>query len=117
MKIIFTQNFKKSLSKISSISKEDIIYLIKKYPNTNNLVLIDNLDSSQVLKGYLLSKKVRILILFQNIKWKFIPVSIVKKETSKWTNITKENYINLFLSDIEKSITDIDENNFEEIII
>lgn len=116
MKIIFTQSFKKVLSKISSISKDDIILLIKKYPNTTNLILIDNLDSSQILKGYLLSKKVRILILFQSIKWKFIPVSIVKKETSKWKNITKENYIDLFLGDIEKSIKDIDENNFEEII-
>jgi len=62
-----------------------------------------------------LSKKVTILVLFQNVKWKFIPVSIVKKETSKWKNITKQNYIDLFLGDIEKSIKDLDENKFEEI--
>ena len=79
------------------------------------MVLIDNFDSSEILKWYLLAKKVRILVLFQNIKWKFIPVSIVKKETSKWKNITKENYIELFLNDIEKSIKDLDNNDFEEV--
>ncbi|MDD5769870.1 MAG: hypothetical protein PHE25_02790 [Candidatus Gracilibacteria bacterium] len=117
MKVIFTNSFNKKLSKISSILKEDIIYLLKKYPNTNNLVLIDDLGNSKILKGYLLSKKIRILVLFQNVKSKIIPVSVIKKETSKGKNITKENYIDLFLNDIEKSIKDLDNNNFEEIII
>jgi len=117
MKIIFTLSFNKILSKIDSINKDDIIYLIKKYPNTNNLILIDNINDSKVIKWYLLWKKVRILILFQEIKGKIIPVSIVKKETTKWKNITKDNYVWLFLNDIERSIFDIDNKLFEEICI
>ena len=117
MKIVFTNNFKKSLEKISSISKENIILLLQKYPHTTNLVIIDKIDNWEIIKGYLFSKKIRILILFQNLKWKFIPVSIVKKESAKWKNITKQNYIELFLNDIDKSINDLDNNNFEEINI
>ena len=117
MKIIFTDSFKKNLIKLWSISENDIINLIKKYPNTTNLITIDNIESSKILKWYLYSKKVRILILFEYIKWKFIPVSIVKKETSKWQNIMKENYIELFWGDIDRVIIDYDNENYQEIEI
>lgn len=116
-KIILTKTFNKLLSKIWSISKQNIIDLIKKYPNSNNLIEIDILTGSVVLKGYLLSKKIRILILFQNIKWKFIPIYILKKETKKWYNISKDNYIELFWNYIDKITIDIDNNEFEEIEI
>ncbi len=117
MKIIFTDSFNKKLLQLWSISNKDIINLIKKYPNTNNLVVIDNINTSKIIKGYLFSKKIRILILFEYIKWKFIPVSIVRKESPKWKNIVKSNYIELFWNDIDKVIADIDNNNWEEIII
>lgn len=117
MKVIFTNSFTKLLSKNINISKENIVYLLSKYPNTSNLILIDSFDDSLVLKWYLLSKKVRILVLFQNVKWKFIPISIVKKESFKWRNITKNNYIDLFVNDIQKSIKDLDNDNFEEVFI
>lgn len=116
--ILFTKTFEKLLYKLWSISKDDIINLIKKYPNTNNLEKIDDIDfQTFVIKGYLLSKKVRILILFQNVKSKFIPVSIVKKESKDWWNITKENYIEIFWNHIDKSIIDIDNNDYEIIEI
>ena len=117
MKIIFTNSFNKKLLQLWNISEENIINLIKKYPNTNNLIVIDNIETSKVIKGYLFSKKIRILILFEYIKWKFIPVSIVKKETSKWKNIMKNNYIELFWNDIDKTIIDYENNNYIEIDI
>ncbi len=116
MKIVFTKNFDKLLLKLKIISQNEIISLIKKYPNTKDLIIIDNLEVAKVLKWYLSWKKIRLLVLFQYIKWKFIPISIVKKETFKWQNITKENYIKLFWNDIDKSISDIDNNNYTEVI-
>lgn len=114
MKIIFTVSFNKLLSGFPMITEEDIIELIKRYPNSNNLVTIDNIDVSKIIKWYLFSKKIRILILLQTVKWKFIPVSIVKKETFRWKNITKENYQQLFGSDIDKAIGDIDHGKYTE---
>lgn len=117
MKIIFTYSFKKNLLKLWNINENDIINLVKKYPNTRNLITIESINTSKILKWYLYSKKIRILILFEYIKWKFIPVSIMKKETSKWKNIMKDNYIELFWNDIDKVIIDYDNNNFEEVEI
>ncbi len=117
MKIIFTDSFSKKLVQLWIINKQDIINLIKKYPNTNNLIVIDNIETSKIIKGYLYFKKVRILILFEYIKGKFIPVSVVKKETSKWKNIMKNNYIELFWNDIDKTIVDYDNNNYTEVYI
>jgi len=117
MKIIFTNSFNKKLLQLWNISEENIINLIKKYPNTNNLIVIDSIETSKIIKGYLFSKKIRILILFEYIKWKFIPVSIVKKEISKWKNIMKNNYIELFWNDIDKVIIDYDNNDYIEVDI
>ena len=75
---------------------------------------IDKLEDYEVIKWYLLFKKIRILVLFQFVKWKFLPISIVKKESSKWNNIMKNNYINLFWNDIDKILLDIENNKFIE---
>ena len=50
MKIIFTVTFKKLLSSFPMIAEGDIIELIKRYPNSNNLVVIDNIDVSKIIK-------------------------------------------------------------------
>ncbi len=50
MKIIFTASFHKLLSGFPMITEEDIIELVKKYPNSNNLVVIDNIDVSKIIK-------------------------------------------------------------------
>jgi len=115
MKIIFTTSFDKKLLQLWNIDRKKVINLIKRYPNTNNLIVIDTIETSKIIKWYLYSKKIRILVLFEYIKWKFIPISIVKKESSKWKNIMKNNYIDLFGNDIDKAIYDYNNNNFIEI--
>jgi hypothetical protein len=50
MKIVFTKNFDKLLLKLKIISQNEVISLIKKYPNTKDLIIIDNLEVAKVLK-------------------------------------------------------------------
>ncbi len=114
MKIIFTNTFKKKLLKMWNLVELDIISLVKKYPNTNNLIIIDTIKTSKILKWYLLSKKIRILILFEYVKNTFIPISIIKKESYRWENIIKNNYIELFWNDIDKTINEYDNNMYIE---
>ncbi len=89
--------------------------ILSKYPNTRSLIQIDEFDDTIILKGYLLSKKVRILVLFQYVNNIFIPISLVKKESKKWNNITKQNYIDFFENDIDKAIVDIDTKDYKEV--
>lgn len=115
MKIVFTDSFLKRLNKLWNIKKDNIFDLIKKYPDTNNLILLDFFDNSKILKWYLLSKNIRIMILFEFCKWKFIPFYIWKKETKKCNNITKNNYIDLFWNDIDKILNEVINKKVEEI--
>ncbi|MBS9775445.1 hypothetical protein KGV52_01890 [Candidatus Gracilibacteria bacterium] len=117
MQVIITKSFKKQLLKLGSIHIENLLDLLKKYPHTRNLVLLDTSNTGIILKGYLLSKKVRVLILLKQTKNTFVPVSLVRKESQKGYNITKENYQKIFLQDIAKVIEQIDKNDFERIEI
>ncbi|PCI24381.1 hypothetical protein COB57_05190 [Candidatus Peregrinibacteria bacterium] len=112
-----TSSFQKSLKKINSITESDLISLFKKYPNSRQIIELDRLNDSKILKCYLLSKKVRCLVLFQYVKNIFIPVSIVKKESKFGKNISKKNYENLFSHDIEKAINDVQSHNYKTINI
>ena len=88
--IIITKFFDKNLKKIKSISLSEIIFEIKKHKEgLNNFKKIYELEGNAILKWYLLWKKVRILVLFQEVNWKYLPFYIVRKETKDWKNITK----------------------------
>lgn len=114
MRIIFTESFKKSLKNLWHITQSQIVNLIQKYPHTSQLIIIDEFDSTKILKWYLYSKKIRILILFEQVKGVYIPISIIKKETKKWENIMKKNYIEIFGNDIEKAISDYENDRYTE---
>lgn len=66
-----------------------------------------------MLKRYLLRKKVRALVLLCNVKGKYLPISVVKKETHQGKNISKETYIELFGNDILKIMKEVEKGNYE----
>jgi len=115
MKLIITKTFSKKINKLKSISINDIKNLILKLPYTNLLIEIDNFENSVILKWYLNSKKIRIIILFEKIENIYFPVSLFKKESKNWYNITKENYIKFCTHDITKAMQDYKNWFYEEI--
>lgn len=88
--ILITATFEKLVSKIKSISLNDVKLEIEKHKNwLNNFKVIWTLRSRTVIKWYLLSKKVRLIVLFQENNWSYLPFYVVKKETKDWFNISK----------------------------
>lgn len=114
MKIIWSKTFLKILKNIGSVSQKDILSLVKKYPHSKNIICIDIKKSHCVLKGYLLGKKIRILILFELVDNMMIPISVVKKESKEGKNIRKENYEEIFINFLSKILRDIDNGNYKE---
>lgn len=114
MQVLFCPSFLKELKKIRSVHKEDITKLLKKYPHTKEIIQIDQFEGNEVLKCYLLSKKIRALVLLCKLKEKFVPISVIRKETQKGKNISKENYVELFKNDISKIMSEVESNNYEE---
>lgn len=109
--IIITETFEKILNKIKSISIEDVNLEITKHKNwLNNFKTIWILKNRQVIKGYLLSKKVRLVVLFHEKNWNYLPFYIAKKETKDWFNISK-----YFLKDLDSKLDNIfkDLNNWK----
>lgn len=115
MKVLFSPSFLKDLNKIRSINRKDILNLLKKYPHTKGIMKIDSFEKNEVLKCYLLKKKVRALVLLNKVKQIFVPISVIKKETHKGKNISKETYIDLFYQDISKIMKEIDNDDYEVI--
>ena len=106
------ENFslEKLLSKIKSIHIDDIILEINKHQKwLDNFKNIWELKNRKVLKLYLLSKKVRFVVLFQEKNWNYIPFYIVKKETKNWFNISSSSLdmlnfkLDNIINDLEKS--------------
>ncbi len=94
--ILVTNTFTKLLEKIKSVWIIEIKKEIDKHKSwLNNLIVIWRLKNRKILKWYLLHKKVRLLILFQEQNWNYLPFYIVKKETKYWKNITKDSIIEL----------------------
>ncbi len=112
MQILFCSSFLKSLKKVRSISTDDITTLLAKYPNTTEIKNIDVYQPYDVLKCYLFGKRVRMMVLAATIKGKYVPFAIVKKETKKGHNITKDNYIELFGGDIKRILTDVQNGDY-----
>jgi len=115
MKLIITKTFSKKISKLKSVSLKSIEDLIFKLPETNLIVEIDNFNDSAILKWYLNSKRVRMIVLFEKLDNIYIPVSLFKKESKNWYNITKNNYFDLCSTDLNKWILDYKNGLFEEI--
>lgn len=111
--IVVTSTFKKLLSKIRSVTLDDVKKEIQKHSSgIDNFVVIWNLRNRKVLKWYLLSKKVRLVVLFQEKNGNYLPFFIVKKETKEWYNISKHS-----LQDLESKLDgifdDLDNWNYE----
>lgn len=101
--ILITKTFEKLLLKIKSISIHDVILEINKHQNwLDNFKEIWVIKQRKVIKWYLLSKKIRIVILFQEKNWSYLPFYIVKKETKIWYNISKYS-----LSELESKLDNI----------
>jgi hypothetical protein len=109
MKIIFTRTFDKELSKIGSITSEDIIREVGKYARwLDNFIELYEYEDGKVLKGYFPSKKVRVCIWFREIHGQFVPFFIARKESREWYNIAKadkeshELILDRYIEDIER---------------
>ncbi len=111
--ILITKTFKKLLDKIKSVNFNDIKIEITKHNIwLNNFKDLGILRNRKVLKWYLLHKKVRILILFQEKNWKYLPFFIVKKETKEWNNIRKESLVELS-NKLDKIFEDLENKDYE----
>lgn len=94
--ILITDTFKKVLLKMKSVSLWDIKTEIWKHQSwNNNFIEIWSIKNRKVLKWYLLSKKVRFLVLFQEKNGNYLPFYIVKKETKDGRNISKDSLVTL----------------------
>lgn len=113
--IVITKTFKKLLSKLKSIDIFNITLLIDKHKKwLDNFIEIWEINNRKVLKWYLLQKKVRILILFQEKNWKYLPFYIVKKETKHWKNIRKESLDNVSWN-LDHIFQDLENGDYEVI--
>lgn len=111
--ILITQTFEKLLNKIKSVWIDKIKIEIDKHKSwLENFIEIWVLKNRKVFKWYLLHKKVRILILFQEKNWNYLPFYIVKKETKDWKNITKDS-LELLLWKLDNIFDDLENNNYK----
>ena len=111
--ILITKTFQKLLDKIKSITIEDISIQIKKYSLwLENFKELWELKNRKVLKGYLLHKKVRLLVLFQEKNGNYLPFFIVKKETKFWKNITKDS-LGILKNKLDNIFDDLENNDYE----
>ena len=111
--ILITKTFEKLIDKIKSISINEIKAEIDKHKSwLDNFIEIWKLKNRKVLKWYLLHKKVRLLVLFQEKNWNYLPFYIVKKETKYWKNITKDS-LSLLSWKLNNIFDDLENNNYK----
>jgi len=111
--ILITKTFEKLLDKIKSIQINEVKVEIDKHKSwLDNFIEIWKLKNRKVLKWYLLHKKVRLLILFQEKNWNYLPFYIIKKETKFWKNITKES-LSLLSWKLDNIFDDLENNNYK----
>lgn len=90
--IIITETFEKSFKKFKWVFLTDLLTEIKKHNDgLNNFKRVWELGWNPVLKWYLQSKNIRVLVLFQFHKWHYLPFYIIKKVSKHWYNISKNN--------------------------
>jgi len=111
--ILITSTFNKLLSKIKSVSIDDIRLEINKHNNwIGNFKAIWIVNWRKIIKWYLLSKKVRLVVLFQEKNKNYLPFYIVKKETKDWYNISKYNLSDL-ISKLDNIFNDLEKWEYE----
>ena len=111
--ILITKTFEKLIDKIKSISINEIKVEIDKHKSwLDNFIEIWKLKNRKVLKWYLLHKKVRLLVLFQEKNWNYLPFYIVKKETKYWKNITKDS-LSLLSCKLDNIFDDLENHNYK----
>lgn len=113
MNVVLCSSFIKQLNKLKSVNIEDVKSLLKRYPNTTAIRPIANVEGTEVLKCYLLQKKVRSIVFLRYKNSAFIPISIVRKETKKGKNITKDNFEELYNGEILRIEEDLKNKQFE----
>ena len=107
--ILVTEAFEKLVSKVKSMSMTDVSNEIHKHAEwLNNFKTVWIIKNRKILKGYLLSKKVRLVVLYQEKNGNYLPFYIAKKETKDGWNISKYSLddlsgkLNHILEDLEK---------------
>jgi hypothetical protein len=111
--ILITKTFEKLLNKLKSVWINDIKLEIDKHQSwLENFIEIWVLKNRKVLKWYLLHKKVRILVLFQEKNWNYLPFYIVKKETKYWKNITNKS-LELLSWKLDNIFEDLENNDYK----
>ena len=113
--ILITKTFKKLLTKLKSVWILEVQAEIHKHKSwLENFIEIWRLRNRRVLKWYLLHKKVRVLVLFQEKNWNYLPFYIVKKETKFWKNITRESLDELSTK-LDNIFEDLENSDYEVI--
>jgi len=111
--ILITNTFEKLLDKIKSVWINEIKKEIDKHKSwLKNFIEIWELKNRKVLKWYLLHKKIRLLVLFQEKNWNYFPFYIIKKETKFWKNITKKS-INELSWKLDNIFDDLEKNDYK----
>lgn len=111
--ILITKTFEKLLDKVKSVWIKEIKLEIYKHKSwLENFIEIWVLRNRKVLKWYLLHKKVRILVLFHEKNWKYLPFYIVRKETKFWKNITRDSLYELSVK-LDNIFEDLENNNYK----
>ena len=111
--ILITKTFEKLLAKIKSVWIDELKEEIRKHKSwLENFIEIWVLKNRKVLKWYLLHKKVRILVLFQEKNGNYLPFYIVRKETKFGKNITKDSLLDLSIK-LDHVFVDLDNKDYK----
>jgi hypothetical protein len=111
--ILITKTFEKLLDKLKSVWVDEIKGEIEKHQSwLENFIEIWTLRNRKVLKWYLLHKKVRLLVLFQERNGNYLPFYIVRKETKFWKNITKDSLTDLSIK-LDNIFDDLENNDYK----
>lgn len=112
--ILITKTFEKLLDKLKSVWINEVKWEIHKHNSwLGNFIEIWILKNRRVLKWYLLHKKVRLLVLFQEKNGNYLPFYIVKKETKFWKNITKDSLTNELSGKLDNIFEDLENNHYK----
>jgi hypothetical protein len=111
--ILVSRAFQKQLEKIWSIKREDVLRAIEKHSQwLENFIILFEHDGIEILKGYLLGKRVRLVVAFAR-KWNnYFPILVVRKESKVGYNITKYDE-SMLLSELRKHIECIEKWEYE----
>ncbi|NDK08768.1 hypothetical protein EOM39_06025 [Candidatus Gracilibacteria bacterium] len=111
--ILITKTFLKLLSKIKSVGLDDISLEINKHKTgLDNFKIIGTIENRKILKGYLLSKKIRLVVLFQEKNGSYLPFYLAKKETKDGYNISKYS-LDEIVKKLDNIFIDLENGDYE----